>query len=81
MVNKKLSINQAYDAMFDFLEEHYNALQGDEVGSLLGSMSLMEDRKPLDPALWETWERCVAKALKGQVKSGLVLNPKSSSLR
>lgn len=73
MDDKSLSVAEAYDAMFDFLEEHYNALHGDQIGSLLGSMSLMEDCRPLDPALWETWERSVSKAISGEINSKLVL--------
>ena len=53
----------AYQAMFRFLEKYYERTQSDDVGALLGSMSLMEDGMPADSAMWQEWqEACINKA-------------------
>jgi hypothetical protein len=59
----QLNPQQAYQAMFYFLEQHYNRTQSDAIGALLGSMSLLQDGSPADPALWQDWEQAVDQAL------------------
>jgi hypothetical protein len=49
----------AYQAMTAFLEKYYRLTHADEIGALLGSMQLMEDRKPADPAIWDDWLEAV----------------------
>lgn len=49
-----LTHQEAYEAMFVFLEGYYNRSKSDEIGGLLGSMSLLEGR-PVDPAFWNDW--------------------------
>jgi hypothetical protein len=51
----KLDEIAAYQAMTAFLEKYYSLTHGDEIGTLLGSMQLMENRKPADPAIWDDW--------------------------
>lgn len=55
MSEKKLDIQEAYNAMFEFLANYYERTQSDDVGALLGSMSLLGDGKPADPAIWQDW--------------------------
>ena len=38
-----------------FLETYYERTQSDEIGALLGSLQLLEDGKPADPAMWQDW--------------------------
>lgn len=77
-----LTQEQAYDAMFAFLKLHYEALGGDQIGALLGSMALctsVDDRNkklPLDEAIWEDWGLCVGKSLRGELNSELVVHDK-----
>ena len=54
----------AYAAMFYFLKDLYTRTQSDEIGSLLGSMSLREDGRPWDRAFEADWQRAVEKAIK-----------------
>ena len=61
----KLSAQQAYAAMYAFLEA--------DLGALLGSMSLHEDGTPADPAIGSDWERAVSQAIQGQVDLKLTL--------
>ena len=57
----ELSKEQAYAAMYDFLNEYWKLSRSEELGILLGSLALLEDDRPADPALWEDWCRSVEK--------------------
>jgi hypothetical protein len=67
----KLSEQQAYLAMFSFLEAEYRLTSSGEIGGLLGSMSLLPDGSPADPAIKEQWSEAVAAALGGKVNAAL----------
>ena len=48
----QISIRQAYVAMYQYLKRIYDLTGSDELGGLLGSMSLLPDGQPADPAAW-----------------------------
>ncbi|MEG3439488.1 hypothetical protein V0288_20340 [Pannus brasiliensis CCIBt3594] len=52
---ENLTREQAFAAMVAFLEDYYQRTQADDIGALLGSLQLLSDGKPADPALWEDW--------------------------
>jgi hypothetical protein len=56
---------QAYAAMFHFLKQLYMRTKSDELGALLGSMSLLKDGSPADPAIVHDWRQAVEYALHG----------------
>jgi hypothetical protein len=56
---------QAYAAMFRFLERLYMRTKSDELGGLLGEMSMLEDGLPADPAIVDDWRQAVEYALRG----------------
>ncbi|MEC5211366.1 hypothetical protein RCH20_002450 [Psychrobacter sp. PL15] len=56
-----LTHQEAYEAMFAFLEDYYNRSKSNEIGGLLGSMSLIEGR-PVDSALWDDWCDAIEKS-------------------
>lgn len=58
-MEKLLTKHQAYAAMFRFLEDYYERTKSDDVGSLLGSMRLLNDSNPADPAIAIDWERAI----------------------
>jgi len=62
----QLDIRTAYAAMYEFLIGYYERTKSDDVGALLGSMSLLEDGGTADPAIWQDWLESIEKA-KGQV--------------
>lgn len=66
MSEKNLSKLQAYEAMFYFLENLYALTNDDSIGGFLGSMQLLNDGKPADPAYWSDWEKAVEKVLSKQ---------------
>jgi hypothetical protein len=61
----QISIRQAYAAMYQYLKRIYDSTGSDELGGLLGSMSLLPDGQPADPAAWSDWLRAVSDAREG----------------
>lgn len=61
-MKSKLDERAAYQAMMAFLEKYYLLTHADEIGGLLGSMQVMEDGKPADPAIWDDWLEAVSSA-------------------
>lgn len=66
-----LTDQQAYLAMFAFLEAEYLLTASDVIGALLGSMSLLPDGSPADLAIKEQWSKAVAAALGGNANAVL----------
>lgn len=67
----KITIKEAYAAMYAYLKGIYELTGSDDLGGFLGSMSLLEDGSPADPAVWEDWMRAVQQARLGQVNMSL----------
>ncbi|MCW5736951.1 MAG: hypothetical protein KIS73_22690 [Enhydrobacter sp.] len=70
-----LNEDQAYAAMYHFLEDFYRRTNSDDVGSLLSSMSLLADERPADPAIAKDWQRSVRFAADGGKAGYLVATP------
>jgi hypothetical protein len=70
-----LSVREAYLAMYAFLERQRDQTSSDDLGALLGSMSLLPDGGTADPALWGEWLEDVARARREAVKPALGLRP------
>ena len=64
--NDKISIKEAYTAMYAFLENEYSLTNSDDIGGLLGGMSLLQDGTTADPAAWDDWLQSVQKALNNE---------------
>lgn len=69
----QLSAHQAFLAMYSFLDAHYQRSKADDVGALLGSMSLLRDGAPADPAIASDWRAAVDAALSGSVDAKMEL--------
>jgi len=67
----KIGVKQAYLAMYSFLDELYSKYEFDQLGGLLGGMSLLPDGSPADPAVWGDWLRAVERMKAEQVDAGL----------
>ena len=50
-------MDEAYDAMIDYLDGYYNRTQSDGVGSLLSGMMLLADGKSTDNAALADWNK------------------------
>ena len=70
---KPLSRTEAFLAAYAFLENWYELTHSEDVGSLLGSMSLLEDGITADPALWEDWCEAGESVVAGRVNAKLQL--------
>ncbi len=70
----QLTKQQAYLAMYSFLDKQFS-LGCEKLGSILGSMSLLADGTPADPALASDWDEAVTAAASGQVDAQLSLQP------
>ena len=57
-----MTIDEAYIAMFLFLEHLYEMSHSDELGGLLGAMNLTGIKKTMDPAMWSDWEQAITSA-------------------
>lgn len=72
-MEQSLTSMEAYKAMYAFLDELYHQFGFDELGGLLGGMSLLQDGGTADPAIWKDWLRAVEKAKSGAVNANLRL--------
>lgn len=64
---QNLSEHQAYAAMFAFIEHRYRLTESDDLGALLGGMSLLPGGGTADPAVWDDWLSAIRKAESGSV--------------
>jgi hypothetical protein len=69
----QLSMQQAFLAMYSFLDAHYQRSKADDVGALLGSLSLLKDGRPADPAVESDWASAVQAAVSGRVEATMRL--------
>ena len=74
-----LTVTEAYAAMYTFLDRIFAATHSDELGGLLGGMSLLPDGNPADPAAWSDWLHAVAIVKAGRANLELKLSkPKAT---
>jgi len=71
--NERMTIQEAYRAMFRYLERQFELTKADEIGVLLGEMQLLEDGMPIDPGVWDEWLASVREAQAGMVNPKLQL--------
>ena len=60
-----LTEEQAYVAMMYFLDQLYDRTKSDDLGALLGSMSLLPDGSTADAAIAHDWQEAVKYVLNG----------------
>lgn len=68
-----LTKEQAFLAMYSFLDGYYQLTKSDGVGGLLGDLSLLPDGAPADAAALQDWDAAVQKVLNGEVDAYLQL--------
>ena len=59
-----MTTDEAYAAMFFFLEDLCHRTHCDEIAGLLGGMYLLTDGLPADRAIVADWQRAVERAMK-----------------
>ena len=68
-----LTEEQAYAAMFRFLECYYDRTNSDEIGGLLGTMSMLDDGFPADIAVRTEWQEAIKYSRRGGKPAPLTL--------
>lgn len=64
-MDEKITILQAYKAMYEFLLDlYYREGQPDNLGSFLSDLQILEDGMTADPAAWQDWILVVNKVVK-----------------
>jgi len=76
LLDDRLTLAQAYCAMFYFLEKWYEMTEPDDIGGLLSSLdwTIWSDAFPIDPAVWGDWLEAVKK-----MKSSSLIQIKTST--
>ena len=70
MTKRLLSAEQAFNAMFVFLDQYYERTgRTPELGTLLGELQLNREGRPFDPAAWDDWLAAVSEATKTRRKA------------
>lgn len=65
----------AYKAMFRFLEKYYALTNADDIGALLGSMSMeiFQGEIPADSAMWDEWLEAIRDVMAEQAREAMPL--------
>lgn len=71
MNDANISKRQAFLAMYAFLESYYVRTNSDDIGGLLGELSILPDGSCADPASESDWDEAVQKAISGNVNARL----------
>lgn len=62
-----LTVDEAYLAMFAFIEKRYRLTSSDDLGAFLGDMSMLFSGGTFDSALQDDWREAIELARTGQV--------------
>lgn len=74
----QVTSHQAYLAMYEFFRQYYERGRSDEIGGLLGSLSLLPDGSSADPAMDRDWAEAIDTVMKGSYTgANLLLAPPS----
>ncbi|MGP0175242.1 hypothetical protein ACSVIJ_25665 [Pseudomonas sp. NCHU5208] len=73
MSETKITTKQACLVMIAFLENYYSLTNADEIGALLGGLSLLPDGSSADPASKSDWDNAIQKVLSGKMNAQLQL--------
>lgn len=65
-----LTARQAFMVMHCFLEKYYRASHSDEIGGLLGGLSLLPDGSSADPAFRREWLDAVDTVIAAEIACG-----------
>ncbi len=56
---KKLTQLQAYNAMVKLFQIYYDLDPSGDLGSIIGCMTFLQDKRTVDDARWEVWGECL----------------------
>lgn len=70
-MSESLSSKEALEAMILFLNLYWERGKPEEIGDLLGSLTLLEDGVCADAALSHDWNECVKKVINARLNKSL----------
>ncbi|WP_013631019.1 hypothetical protein [Rubinisphaera brasiliensis] len=73
-MNTTLTVLEAYQAMYAYLDRYYQLTHADEIGAMLGGMSTLQDGGTADPAVWKDWLLSVQQVKNANVETQLRLD-------
>ncbi|MBN6149244.1 hypothetical protein JR065_02725 [Xanthomonas sp. AmX2] len=65
-MDKLITVEQAYMAMFEYWLEVYKRTNSDEIGTVLSELSILEDGSSADPAAINDWLQVIDRVVKGE---------------
>lgn len=77
-MSNDLTVHESYLAMYAYLERYYQLTGADEVGAMLGGMSLLDDGGTADPAVWSDWLDAVESVNRDRVDARLQLDTETT---
>lgn len=54
-MSEKITMEEAFKAMFVFLDNYYDRSGGGELADVLSDIQILKDGRPADPAQWNDW--------------------------
>lgn len=69
-LDELVSKRVAYFAMFEYLKRYFERGASDEVGGMLGGLSLLPDGGSADPAALEDFSSCIEAVMTAESKGG-----------
>lgn len=72
-LSDKVTVADAYLAMFQLLSDWHDMTKSDDIAALLGDLSLLPDGGPADPAALGDWLKNIELAASGKVDARLRL--------
>jgi hypothetical protein len=66
----QITVKQAYLSMFEYLSRYYDRGLSDEIGIMLGGLSLLQDGGSADPAAWEDFLESASAVAEAEISGG-----------
>ena len=68
-MEEKITILQAYKAMFEFLRElYYREGRPENLGNFLSDLQLLDNGKSADPASWDDWLSMISNVINNEAQ-------------
>ncbi|WP_299408346.1 hypothetical protein [Acaryochloris sp. IP29b_bin.148] len=69
-LDDKVTVREAYLAMFEYLRCYYEHGKSDEIGGMLGDLSLLQDGESADPAVMSDFLLAMETVLQAEGEGG-----------
>ena len=69
-LDRRVTVRQAYLGMFEYLRRYYERGKSDEIGSMLGELSLLQDEGSADPAAMADFRSSIEAVIRAESEGG-----------